>query len=73
MSDSSQQQLGNTLWAIADLLRGAMNADDFHDDMLAILFLRHLSDNYKFEVSEKPSKSNAKARQKLFQVLINIS
>jgi len=26
MSDSSQQQLGNTLWAIADQLRGPMNA-----------------------------------------------
>jgi hypothetical protein len=38
MSDSSQQQLGNTLWAIADQLRGAMNADDFRDYMLAFLF-----------------------------------
>jgi len=26
MGDSSQQQLGNTLWAIADQLRGPMNA-----------------------------------------------
>jgi hypothetical protein len=26
MSDSSQQQHGNTLWAIADQLRGPMNA-----------------------------------------------
>ena len=25
------QQLGNTLWAIADQLRGAMNADNFPD------------------------------------------
>jgi type I restriction enzyme M protein len=46
MSDSTQQQLGNTLWAIADQLRGAMNADDFRDYMLAFLFLRYLSDNY---------------------------
>jgi len=73
MSDSSKQQLGNTLWAIADQLRGAMNADDFRDDRLAFLFLRYRSDNYKFEVSEKPSKSNAKVRQKFFQVLIDIS
>ena len=73
MSDSTQQQLGNTLWAIADQLRGAMNADDFRDDMLAFLFLRYRSDNYKFEVSQKPSKSNAKIRQKLLQVLIGIS
>jgi type I restriction enzyme M protein len=47
MSDSTQQQLGNTLWAIADQLRGAMNADDFRDYMLAFLFLRYLSDNYE--------------------------
>jgi len=47
MSDSSQQQLGNTLWSIADQLRGAMNADDFRDYMLAFLFLRYLSDNFE--------------------------
>jgi type I restriction enzyme M protein len=40
-------QLGKTLWAIADQLRGAMNADDFRDYMLAFLFLRYLSDNYE--------------------------
>jgi type I restriction enzyme M protein len=45
MRDSTQTQLGKTLWAIADQLRGAMNADDFRDDMLALLFLRHLSGN----------------------------
>lgn len=39
-------QLGKTLWAIADDLRGAMNADDFRDYMLSFLFLRYLSDNY---------------------------
>jgi type I restriction enzyme M protein len=42
-----QQQLGKTLWAIADDLRGAMNADDFRDYMLSFLFLRYLSDNYE--------------------------
>ncbi|WP_010423070.1 type I restriction-modification system subunit M [Anaerophaga thermohalophila] len=39
--------LGNTLWKIADELRGAMNADDFRDYMLSFLFLRYLSDNYE--------------------------
>ena len=47
MIDNNQQQLGKTLWAIADQLRGAMNADDFRDYMLAFLFLRYLSDNYE--------------------------
>ncbi|MCY3541128.1 MAG: type I restriction-modification system subunit M [Rhodothermaceae bacterium] len=47
MTEQNQKQLGNTLWAIADQLRGAMNADDFRDYMLAFLFLRYLSDNYE--------------------------
>ena len=47
MTDQNQKQLGKTLWSIADQLRGAMNADDFRDYMLAFLFLRYLSDNYE--------------------------
>ena len=47
MTQNNQVQLGKTLWAIADQLRGAMNADDFRDYMLAFLFLRYLSDNYE--------------------------
>ena len=47
MTDTNQKQLGNTLWSIADKLRGAMDADDFRDYMLSFLFLRYLSDNYE--------------------------
>ncbi|MEM8875172.1 MAG: type I restriction-modification system subunit M [Planctomycetota bacterium] len=47
MSNTDQKQLGKLLWDIADELRGAMNADDFRDYMLAFLFLRYLSDNYE--------------------------
>ncbi len=47
MTEQDQEKLGKTLWAIADQLRGAMNADDFRDYMLAFLFLRYLSDNYE--------------------------
>ncbi len=47
MTQQQQLQLGKTLWAIADDLRGAMNADDFRDYMLSFLFLRYLSDNYE--------------------------
>src|ERR1043165_759595 len=47
MTKHDQQRLGKTLWNIADQLRGAMNADDFRDYMLAFLFLRYLSDNYE--------------------------
>ena len=47
MIQKDQQQLGKTLWNIADDLRGAMNADDFRDYMLSFLFLRYLSFNYE--------------------------
>lgn len=47
MTLKDQQQLGKTLWNIADNLRGAMNADDFRDYMLSFLFLRYLSFNYE--------------------------
>lgn len=45
-------KLGDTLWNIANDLRGAMNADDFRDYMLSFLFLRYLSFNYE-EASKK--------------------
>lgn len=47
MTQNDQQQLGKTLWNIADNLRGAMNADSFRDYMLSFLFLRYLSYNYE--------------------------
>lgn len=47
MTEQEHKKLGQTLWHIADQLRGAMNADDFRDYMLAFLFLRYLSDNYE--------------------------
>ena len=47
MTKDQLSQLGKTLWAIADDLRGAMNADDFRDYMLSFLFLRYLSGNYE--------------------------
>jgi type I restriction enzyme M protein len=37
MTEQNHKQLGSILWAIADQLRGAMNADDFRDYMLTKL------------------------------------
>ncbi|HTF61399.1 MAG TPA: type I restriction-modification system subunit M [Edaphobacter sp.] len=53
MTEVEKQQLGKILWAIADQLRGAMGADDFRDYMLALLFLRYLSDNYEVAVKKE--------------------
>lgn len=46
MTHNNQQELGKTLWSIANNLRGAMMADDFRDYMLSFLFWKYLSDNY---------------------------
>ena len=53
MTQEQLNQLGKTLWAIADQLRGAMNADDFRDYMLSFLFLRYLSDNYELAAQKE--------------------
>ena len=47
MSEPTNKKLGDTLWSMANQLRGAMNADDFRDYMLSLIFLRYLSDNYE--------------------------
>jgi type I restriction enzyme M protein len=60
MNDINQKQLGNTLWKIADDLRGAMNADDFRDYMLSFLFLRYLSDNYEIAAKKELGKDYPK-------------
>jgi len=49
----NQDKLGQSLWGIANELRGAMNADDFRDYMLSFLFLRYLSDNYEASVQKE--------------------
>lgn len=56
MTAKDKTQLGNTLWKIADELRGAMNADDFRDYMLSFLFLRYLSDNYELAAKKELGK-----------------
>jgi hypothetical protein len=55
---TEHQQLGNTLWSIADPLRGAMGADDFRDCMLSFLFLRDLSDNYETAAKKERAKDD---------------
>ncbi len=56
MTQKDQQQLGKTLWNIADDLRGAMNADSFRDYMLSFLFLRYLSHNYETSAKKELGK-----------------
>lgn len=64
MTHKDQQQLGKTLWNIADDLRGAMNADDFRDYMLSFLFLRYLSFNYEEAAKKELSSDYPKLPEK---------
>lgn len=65
MNDTQQKQLGSTLWAIANKLRGAMNPDDFRDYMLSFLFLRYLSDNYEDAVKKELGKDYQKCEAEI--------
>ena len=66
------KKLGDTLWNIANTLRGAMNADDFRDYMLSFLFLRYLSFNYeeaaKKELGKDYPESPSKDKRADFRV-----
>lgn len=58
------KKLGDTLWDIANDLRGAMNADDFRDYMLSFLFLRYLSFNYEEAAKKELGKDYPPSRSK---------
>jgi len=58
------KKLGDTLWDIANDLRGAMNADDFRDYMLSFLFLRYLSFNYEEAAKKELGKDYPKSLTK---------
>lgn len=47
MTEQEKEKLFNSLWDVADLLRGSMNADQFRDYMLSLLFYRYISANYE--------------------------
>lgn len=64
MTQQDKNKLGDTLWDIADQLRGAMNADDFRDYMLSFLFLRYLSFNYEEAAKKELGKDYPKSPSK---------
>ncbi len=56
MAQNNQDELGKILWAIADQLRGSMNADSFRDYMLSFLFLYYISLRYREAVKKELGK-----------------
>ncbi len=63
MGEEQQKELGKILWAIADELRGSMNADDFRDYMLAFLFFKYLSSNYEEAAAKELGSDYPKAKE----------
>ena len=47
MNKQEKEQLFRALWSVADVLRGAMTADNFRDYMLSLLFYRYISAQYE--------------------------
>lgn len=47
LNKQEKEQLFKALWNVADLLRGAMTADNFRDYMLSLLFYRYISARYE--------------------------
>ena len=47
MNKQEKEKLFKALWNVADVLRGAMTADNFRDYMLSLLFYRYISARYE--------------------------
>jgi type I restriction enzyme M protein len=47
LTRQEKEQLFKALWDVANLLRGAMTADNFRDYMLSLLFYRYISARYE--------------------------
>ena len=50
LTAQEKEQLFRALWSVADVLRGAMTADNFRDYMLSLLFYRYISARYETAV-----------------------
>ncbi|MDV7398913.1 type I restriction-modification system subunit M N-terminal domain-containing protein, partial [Arthrospira platensis SPKY1] len=52
MSDEQKRLLEKQLWAIADLLRGKVSADDYRDYILGFIFYKYLSERQYLYANE---------------------
>ena len=43
----------NSLWAMADKLRGNIQPGDYKDVVLWLIFLKYISDSFEFEINKK--------------------
>ena len=52
MSEEEKRKLENSLWGIANLLRGKISADDYRDYILGFIFYKYLSEKQYLYASE---------------------
>lgn len=53
MSDEQRRNLEKQLWAIANVLRGKMNADEYKNYILGFIFYKYLSEKLEKYINEK--------------------
>jgi len=53
MSDENKRILEKQLWAVANVLRGKMNADEYKDYILGFIFYKYLSEKLEKYINEK--------------------
>lgn len=66
------EQLKNHLWAAADILRGSLDASEFRQPIMSLLFLKRINDQFE-ERAEKLEKSVKKYSKKIGVETIKIS
>ena len=66
LTKQEKEQLFRALWSVADVLRGAMTADNFRDYMLSLLFYRYISKRYE-EAARKELGSDLPAEKSLLE------
>jgi type I restriction enzyme M protein len=52
MSEDQKKQLEQKLWAIADILRGKISANQFQDYILGFIFYKYLSEKLEKKANE---------------------
>lgn len=53
MSEAQKQLLEKQLWAVANVLRGKMNADEYRNYILGFIFYKYLSEKLELYINEK--------------------
>jgi type I restriction enzyme M protein len=53
MSEDNKRILEKQLWAVANVLRGKMNADEYKNYILGFIFYKYLSEKLELYINEK--------------------